>query len=363
MIPLTIPGVRDEDIRLAVDVLRSGMLVQGKQVQRFEEALAGYVGAKHAVAVSSGTAALHLALTALGVGAGDAVLVPAFSFVATANAVRLAGATPVFVDVSSGDYNLDVGLLEETIGEYSGTLRLKAIISVHEFGCPADMTTISEIAGRNNLLIIEDAACGLGARHAGKHVGTFGACGCFSFHPRKSITTGEGGMITTNDDHLAEQLRLLRSHGVTRDEEGRIDCVAVGYNYRMTDFQAALGIGQLKRFHQNLLDRRAIIETYYNALADSDRFGLPEKTDGHAWQSLMLMPKEGDLPKLIGTARESGIQIGQGAQCIPFTTAYGFTEGFPIAAQCEKNGFVVPLYSGFSTVDAERVVSFLKKWP
>nr|VFK22590.1 MAG: dTDP-4-amino-4,6-dideoxygalactose transaminase [Candidatus Kentron sp. MB]VFK28907.1 MAG: dTDP-4-amino-4,6-dideoxygalactose transaminase [Candidatus Kentron sp. MB]VFK74150.1 MAG: dTDP-4-amino-4,6-dideoxygalactose transaminase [Candidatus Kentron sp. MB] len=362
MITLTIPDVREQDIGLAVDVLRSGQLVQGEYVCRLEEALATYIGARHVVAVSSGTAALHLALEALGIGAGDAVVVPAFSFVATANAVRLAGAEPVFADVSPTDYNLDVDLLERTIRGYGGAGRLKAIMPVHEFGCPADMTGISEIAKRYDLAVVEDAACGLGARHAGRHVGVFGACGCFSFHPRKSITTGEGGAIATEDGALAERLRLLRSHGVVRDEEGRIDCVAVGYNYRMTDFQAALFLHQLERFPGNLSARRVLVEAYYDGLAKHDRLGFPERTEGHAWQSLMLLRKEGDLPALIRAARESGIQLGQGAQCIPTTSAYGLAEGFPVADRCEHQGFVVPLYAGLSPEDAKRVMAWLREW-
>jgi dTDP-4-amino-4,6-dideoxygalactose transaminase len=360
MIPLTIPDVRDEDIQCAIDVLRSGMLVQGKMVQQFEELLAEYTGAKHAIAVTSGTAALHLALVSLGIGEGDAVLVPAFSFVASANAIQLTGATPVFVDIAPGDYNLDVALLEKAIQEHDGNSTLKAVMPVHEFGCPANMSAIMDVAARYNLVVVEDAACGLGARHAGQHVGTFGACGCFSFHPRKSITTGEGGVILTNDENLVEELRLLRSHGVVRGENGRIDCVKVGFNYRMTDFQAALGINQLKRFDQNLQDRRAIADAYYDALVTNERFSFPDRTEGHAWQSLMLMLNEGDLLELFGAARDAGIQLGQGAQCIPYTTAYGFKRGFPCADHCEQQGFVVPLYDGLSLEDVEQVVSFLK---
>jgi len=360
MISLTVPDIRNEDVQMAVDVLRSGMLVQGEYVQRFEKLISAHIGAKHAVVVSSGTAALHLSLIALGIGAGDAVLVPAFSFVATANAVCLAGATPVFVDISPFDYNIDVDRLQEVIEKHQGPEILKAIMPVHEFGCPANMTVIMDLADRYGLAVVEDAACGLGARHAGQHVGTFGTFGCFSFHPRKSITTGEGGVIVTDDVKLAEQLRLLRSHGVTRNEEGRIDCLQAGYNYRMTDFQAALAMNQLKRFDQNLLGREAIVGAYYDGLTKDDQVGLPQRTDGHAWQSLMLTLEEGELLALISAARESGIQFGQGAQCIPSTTAYGNFKGFPVAARCEKKGFVVPLYSELSTEAVSEVVAFLE---
>lgn len=343
----------------ATDVLRSGMLVQGEQVQRFEEMLASYIGVKHVVAVSSGTAALHVVLEALGVGMGDAVLVPAFSFVATANAVRLAGATPVFIDVSQDDYNMDVGLLGKAVAEYSGEEKLKAIMPVHEFGCPAKMDSICQVAEERGLLVIEDAACALGAKYNGQHVGTFGECGCFSFHPRKSITTGEGGAISTDDDDLMERLRLLRNHGLVRDG-GRIDCEFAGYNYRMTDFQAALGINQLVRFDEGLAQRRVLVGRYYESLADHRALALPAKSEGHAWQSLMLVLEQGRLPELIEVAYAEGIQFGAGAQCIPYTKAYGKSEDFCTARRCEQQGFVVPLYAGLSPEAVDSVVALLE---
>ncbi len=359
MIALTIPDIRKEDIQLAVDVLKSGMLVQGEYVQRFEASLAEYVGVEHAVAVSSGTAALHLALTALGIGTGDAVLVPAFSFVATANAVRLSGAVPVFVDISQDDYNIDAGLLEKVILEYQGSEALRAIMPVHEFGCPANMNAICRLAKEHDLLVIEDAACALGARVMGQHLGTFGACGCFSFHPRKSITTGEGGVLTTNDASLAAQLRLLRSHGLSR-VNGHIDCLVTGYNYRMTDFQAALGINQLLRIDENLAKRKVLVNRYYEALADHPELIFPTRRRGHVWQSLMLLLQSGDLSECIQSAFRKGIQIGPGAQCIPCTTAYGVKQGFPGASQCEKQGFVVPLYAGLEPEGVDAVVAFFR---
>lgn len=344
---------------MVADVLRSGMLVQGEYVRRFEEGLADYIGARHAVAVSSGTAALHLALIALGIGDGDAVLVPAFSFVATANAVRLAGALPVFVDISAEDYNMDVGLLEKTIADYSGEGGLKAVMPVHEFGCPARMDSICRIAAENGLMVIEDAACALGTRLNGQHAGTFGQCGCFSFHPRKSVTTGEGGLVTTDSDVLAERLRLLRNHGLTRTDE-RIDCILPGYNYRMTDFQAALGINQLGRFNQSLAGRRALVEQYYSGLADTPAVTLPEKRDGHAWQSLMLVLRQGSLSEWIKAARDQGIQLGAGAQCIPYTKAYGTSEGYGVAHRCEQQGVAVPLYAGLDAGSVDSIIAFFR---
>lgn len=361
MISLTVPDIRDEDIHRAVEVFRSGMLVQGKQVYQLEHQLAEYIGVRNVVTVSSGTAALHLSLLALGIGAGDAVLVPAFSFVATANAVRLTGAVPVFVDVLLDNYNIDVELLEQVIGAYACAEKLKAIIPVHEFGCPADLVAICRFAQRHSLHVIEDAACALGASVNGRHVGTFGDCGCFSFHPRKSITTGEGGVIVTDDDVLADRLRLIRSHGVVRNKLGYIDCVKVGYNYRMTDFQAALAIGQLSRFEDNLHKRKKIVDTYYMKLGPSHGYVFPEMTEGHAWQSLMLMLDQGEFISLVEDAHEAGIQLGQGAQCIPRTTVYGLSEGFPVANRCEQQGFVVPLYAGLSISDVERVIEFLEE--
>lgn len=361
MISLTIPDIRNEDIEAVNEVLQSGNLVQGQVVENFEKSYAHYVNAKHAIAVSSGTAALHLSLVVHDIGPGDSVIVPAFSYVATANVVRLVGAEPIFVDIGIEDFCICADKLIEKIEEQKNVKNLKAIIPVHEFGAPAAMLRIQSIAKENNLLVIEDCACGLGSRINSQHVGTFGKCGCFSFHPRKSITTGEGGMIITNDDQIASKLRLLRSHGVIRKSFSRIDCVLPGFNYRMTDIQAALGLGQLKRFDSNLQIRKKLVMEYFNQLSGIDNYKLPKFIEGHSWQSLMLLYENDDLMKFIKKAFDSGVQLSQGAQCIPSNSAYLEHEIYPNAEKAEKSGFVVPLHNRMNEHEVSKVSKFVKK--
>lgn len=211
MIRLTRPYIPDEAIEKCIEVLRSGNLVQGLYAEKFEQAISDYLDVKHAMVVSSGTAALHLSLIALGIGPGDEVIVPAFSFPATANVVELVGAKPVFVDIKLDDFCIDASFIESVI-----TNNTKAIIPVHEFGMPANMKPVLKLAEKYKLFIIEDAACALGAEYENRKAGAFGNLGCFSFHPRKAITTGEGGVVVTNDISLAEKIRAIRNHGIEK---------------------------------------------------------------------------------------------------------------------------------------------------
>ncbi|MFQ5779388.1 MAG: DegT/DnrJ/EryC1/StrS family aminotransferase, partial [Nitrospiria bacterium] len=265
MIRLSAPNLGDEECKAVERVLRSGQLVHGEECDLFEKELSEYLGVSDVVVVSSGTAALHLSLIALGVGAGDAVLVPDFTFPATVNVVELVGARPVFVDVDISTYNVTCERLEEAIESWKGPERLKAIIPAHEFGCPADMTGMMALAKEHNLLVIEDAACALGATHHGRKVGSFGDTGCFSFHPRKSLTTGEGGAIATNNRAVAAKLRQWRSHGMQSSPQG-MQFMVPGFNYRMTNFQAALGRVQLLRLDGWLKERRQLQQIYYQEL-------------------------------------------------------------------------------------------------
>ena len=219
MIRLTVPSIEEDDLQAVREALASGFLVQGARVAAFEQAVAQRVGAAHAVAVSSGTAALHVALVALGVGPGDLVLTTAYSWIATANVIELAGAEPVFVDIDPATFNLAPDRLAEAIDrlEASGSLRrVKAILPVHAFGQPADMTSIGALADAHGIPVVEDAACALGAAWEGRPAGSWGRCGCFSFHPRKAITTGEGGLAVTDDAELARTMRALRNHAWIR---------------------------------------------------------------------------------------------------------------------------------------------------
>lgn len=251
MIPVARPILGQEEIEAAIAVLRSGNLVQGRLVEQFERRFCEIIGAKHAVAVSSGTAALHLALLAQGIGPGDEVITSPFTFVATANAVLYTGARPVFVDICEDTFNINPDLIEEKI-----TPHTKAILPVHLYGHPADMAAIGGIAAKYNLKVVEDAAQAHGASIGTRKVGSFGTA-CFSFYATKNVTTAEGGMITTDDGEVAERLRLLRSHG----QRERYRHEILGYNYRLTDLQAAIGLVQLERLDQ--LTRKRIANAEY----------------------------------------------------------------------------------------------------
>jgi len=247
MIRISAPFLGGEEISAVERVLRSGMLSQGANVEAFESAFADFIGVEHAIAVSSGTAALHIALLAAGIGEGDEVITTPFTFIATANAILFVGAKPVFVDVREDDFNIDVEKVKDAINE-----RTKAIIPVHLYGQPCDMKAIADLAEDHNLHVIEDACQAHGAEFAGKKVGSFGTAGCFSFYPTKNMTTGEGGMLTTNSKEIAKKARMLRNHG----SSARYMHEILGFNMRMTDISAAIGIEQLKKLHYFTKRRR-----------------------------------------------------------------------------------------------------------
>lgn len=323
MLKLSAPDLGEDEITAASGVLRSGNLVQGQECRAFEKELAAYLDIPEVVLVSSGTAALHLSLLALGIGPGDAVLVPDFTFAATANAVSLAGARPVFVDVDSHNYNISKGTLLDAIERHAGEEPLKAMMPVHEFGCPVDMDSVMAVAKQYGLAVIEDAACALGAEHGGQKTGTFGMAGCFSFHPRKTLTTGEGGAICTSDASFARDLRVLRNHGIEYSG-GKTDFVQPGYNYRMTDIQAAIGRVQLQKFPAALELRRKLKEVYMQGLASAQGLRLPEDTPGHSWQTFMVVLEQGlDRTGAISWLRDHDFESNLGAQSIVSLKAYG----------------------------------------
>ena len=294
MIPVSRPAFGPEEESAVVEVLRSGWVTQGPRVAEFEKKFAEYVGAEHAVAVSSCTTALHLALVAAGIQAGDEVLCPSLSFIATANVIAHCGAVPVFVDIDEATYNIDPDRIEEAI-----TPRTKAILVVHQIGLPAALDEINEIAKRHGLLVIEDAACAIGSEYKGQRIGRpHSLMACFSFHPRKILTTGEGGMVTTADAELAARLRRLRQHAMTVSDVARHSSQKVviesydevGYNYRMTDMQAAVGLAQLQRLDDMLSRRLVLAERYSAALSELDWLQVPQEGLGckHNFQSYMV---------------------------------------------------------------------------
>jgi perosamine synthetase len=293
MIPVARPYVGAEEEDAVVQVLRSGWLSQGQRVAEFEREFAHFVGAKHAVAVSSCTTALHLGFIAAGIGPGDEVLCPSLSFIATANSIRYVGATPVFVDIDPVTFNLDPSRLEEAI-----TPRTRAILVVHQIGLPAALAEISEIANRHNLLVIEDAACAIGSSYQGQRIGMpHSFLACFSFHPRKILTTGEGGMVTTSDEKVATRIRHLRQHAMntsdlTRHQSQKVVLETydeVGYNFRMTDMQAAVGLVQLRRVDGFIERRRDLAKRYSQGLERLGWLIPPSEPQGsrHNFQSYM----------------------------------------------------------------------------
>ena len=340
MIKLAKPYILERAIDKATEVIRSGNLVQGKYVEEFENALCNYLNVKNAVVVSSGTAALHLALLVLDIKKGDEVIVPAFTFPATANVVEIVGAKPIFVDINLSDFCIDTSKIEEKI-----TSRTKAIIPVHEFGQAAKMDDIMNIARKYNLKIVEDAACALGAEFENKKVGTFGELGCFSFHPRKAITTGEGGVIVTNNDKLAEKLKILRNHGISY-KDGKVDFIAAGLNYRMTDFQAALGLIQLAEIDNIIEQRIRIANLYDDKLSSNNKIKIPFKYKNRKaiYQTYhIIISDKINRDKLIKKLKENGIETNLGAQALPCLTYYKNKynlrkNDFPNALKAYKKG-------------------------
>lgn len=366
MIKLSKPIISEEEITAVSEVLRSGMLVQGKYVGEFEEALKQYMSAQYVLAVSSGTAALHIALAALEIGEGDAVFVPGFTFPATANVVELQNARTVLVDVDPLTYNLDPGKLEEAIRNYSEKEQPKAIMVVHEFGAPANMTRIMEIANKYNLYVIEDAACALGTTWNGQHVGTFGDIGCFSWHPRKAITTGEGGAVVTNNESLNKKMSLLRNHGLERSEDGLMDFVLPGFNYRLTEFQAVLGTHQLKNFDSWVEKRKELVEYYYDFLKDCPKIQLPQKVEGHAWQTFMVVLDENITRKeLIKVLKSADIETNLGAQAVAdlvyYKGKYNYKNSTINSTRLYEFGLALPLSPFLTKGDIVYITTMLKE--
>jgi dTDP-4-amino-4,6-dideoxygalactose transaminase len=358
-IPLMSPSIPESAVEAVAAVLRSGMLVQGENVSAFEKEIGEYLDVRNVVAVSNGTASLHLALMALGIGQGDEVIVPAFSYIATANVVEVVGATCVFVDIDPDTFNIDVDRVEAKI-----TARTKAIIPVHEFGLACDIGRLAEIAKRHDIAVIEDAACALGAKENGHFAGTVGEAGSFSLHPRKAVTSGEGGLLVTDDDRLARKFRILRNHGIDPEGEG-MHFVGAGLNYRMTDFQAALVRPQFKSIDENLAAKQKLADAYFEILGSDERITLPAVPSGkkHTWQTFHIVLDDAiNRNEFIGKMKASGVGTNFGAQCIPdqiyFKEKYAIdcAREFPNAFRAAQQGLALPIYEKL-TVDDIRYIA------
>ena len=352
MIPMARPVIGDEEIAAVVAVLRSGHLVQGRVVAEFEAEFARYIGTQHAIAVSSGTAALHLALLAHGIGPGDEVITTPFSFIATANAVLYTGARPVFTDICPDTFNLDPARIAERI-----TPRTRAILPVHLYGHPADMAAIEKIAARHGLALIEDAAQAHGAAIEGRKVGTFGT-GCFSLYATKNITTGEGGIITTNDSALAERLRMLRDHG----QRARYEHEILGYNLRLTDLQAALGLAQLHRIEE--LTRQRIANAAYLSRRLAGIVATPTIHPGcrHVYhQYTVRIPTGRDaLARALGAAGiATGIHYPLPIHHQKLYRELGYRDSLPIAEQASREVLSLPVHPALTTEELDQIADTL----
>ncbi|HEY7862527.1 MAG TPA: DegT/DnrJ/EryC1/StrS family aminotransferase [Thermoanaerobaculia bacterium] len=367
LIPVWEPVLDGREEDYVRDALRSNWVSSlGPYILKFEESFAEYCGARYGVACSSGTAALHIAMVALGIGPGDEVLIPDFTLIVSANTVILSGAKPVLVDVDPKTWCLDPGRLEERI-----TSRTRAVMPVHMYGHPCDMPAIREIARRRNLFVVEDAAEAHGAEIAGRRVGTFGDAGCFSFYGNKILTTGEGGMVVTDDARLAERLRLLRNQAF---EERRFVHHVMGFNYRLTNVQAAIGLAQVERIDEKLARKKEIAAWYRELLPGAD-VQLPAELPGVRNVHWMFGVMLGDSythgrDEVMRRMRELGVETR--AFFCPMHLQPVFVEGadrrypdiagrFPVSEDLWNRGLYLPSGLGLTRAQAEEVVSRLRE--
>lgn len=358
MIRLCEPEIDELELKAVTEVLKSGYLVQGKYVQRFEERIEEYLGVEHAIAVSNGTAALHLALISSGIGPGDEVLVPDFTFPATANAVELVGAKPIFIDICLDTCNIDTTKIESRINK-----KTKAIIPVHEFGLAANLGDITAIGEKHGICVIEDAACALGTKFSNYFVGTKSNIGCFSLHPRKAITTGEGGIITTNNNETASKIRILRNHGISSADKS-IDFITAGFNYRLTDIQGAIGCAQIDKLDSIILKRTQLASLYFEGLKENKHLQLPVAANDneHIFQTYHVIVDDCfDRDTLIRNLKESGIECNYGAYSLHtlsyYRNKYSYDSSeYTNSLTAYKHGLALPLHSRMSQRDAEYVI-------
>jgi dTDP-4-amino-4,6-dideoxygalactose transaminase len=370
-VPLTEIAVPEQDVQAVLDCLESGWLTMGPRTKAFEDALAGYVGTPHAVTVSSGTAALHLACLAAGIGAGDEVIVPAFTFVASASTARFVGAEPVLCDVRSAhDFNIDPEDVARRI-----TPRTRAIVAVHFCGYPADVTALRALCDEHGLVLIEDCAQAIGARidDSSRQVGTVGELGAFSFFSKKQLCVGEGGMVTSADEQLAERVRLLRSHAMTsstwdrhRGHDPAYDVVDIGFNYRLDEPRAAFGLSRLGRLDRDIAARRAIVRAYRERLAEIPGIELAfgdeavERSSHFAFPVLLRDRQTRD--RFRDELKANGIQTTWYPALHTFTEyqRYAPADGLPRATETADRHCALPLSSTMDEADVETVIETVR---
>lgn len=355
------PKLEGNERKYVLDCLDTNWISSnGKYIGEFERAFAEFCGVKHAVAANNGTTALHLALVALGLEPGDEVIIPTVTYIATANAVRYCGATPILVDVSPDTMNIDPARVEEKI-----TSRTRGIIPVHLYGHPADMNALAVIARKHGLWLLEDAAEAHGAEVDGKRVGTLGCCATFSFFGNKIVTTGEGGMVTTDNDALAAKLRLYRGQGV--DPDRRYWFPVVGYNYRMTNIQAAIGLAQMETVETALKERQVIADKYNRALAHlGDQLVLPTVRPGtrHVYWMYTVFLREGEEAvrnAVMQSLDQAGIETRPVFYPMHVLPPYREAQAYPVADTWAQRGMNLPTHQFLSDADIERIAISLEQ--
>jgi perosamine synthetase len=375
VIPIAMPVLEKAEAEAAHEAVLSGWVSQGPQVAAFEHEFAASIGAAYACAVSNCTTALHLALLAVGVGPGDEVITASHSFIATANAIRYCGATPIFVDIDPGTYNIDPRRVNEAV-----TRRTRAILAIHQMGMPCDLAALADVAGHQQIALIEDAACAVGSQirvNGGwEPIGKpRGQIACFSFHPRKVITTGEGGMLTTSDPELDHKFRLFRQHGMSVPDTVRHgsrqvifeDYVTVGFNYRMTDVQAAIGRKQLQRLPELVARRRRLAAQYAELLGDIEELGLPVEPDWARsnWQSYCVrLPNRVNQRAVMQNLLDKGIATRRGIMCSHRAAPYLAQKERHDLRQSEfaqDHSILLPIYAQMTQDDLIRVADALRR--
>lgn len=360
LIPIAKPQLGKEEKKAVLEVLNSGILAQGDRVREFEELFAKFVGTKYAVATSNGTTALHLSLLALGIGQGDEVITTPFTFIASANSILYTGAKPIFVDIDEDTFNINPDLIERSI-----TSKTKAILPVHLFGLPSDMGKIRKIAKKYNLYVIEDACQAHGAKIANHSAGSIGDVGCFSFYPTKNMTTGEGGIVTTNNKKLADKTRLLREHGMKIKYHHDV----LGYNFRMTNLAAAIGICQLKKlpaFNKKRIQNAKYLSRYLTHVHGIKIPKIPENHQHVFHQYTIRVDKDYRMSrdKLILHLHEKG--IGSSVHYpIPVNKQkvykdFGVTDKLPVAEKAANEVLSLPVHPGLTKRDLDKIIAALK---